>query len=107
MCNIPEKDKVIIDALEEDLKEINEKYGLNLSFRYQDWHDNYELDEYDTYRIVTNDEYDDTIGAAMSREQLDYAMCVLSNFFEYMDWVNKKNDTVKQDISRGLLHHNQ
>lgn len=76
---IPEKDKIIVNSLTEDLNAINAKFGKKYVIRYQDWHDDSECDEWGTYKII-NTETKDSIGAAMSLNELDHAMCVLDEF---------------------------
>jgi len=82
---IPKEDEQIIQSLTEDLEAINKKFGKKYVIKYQDWHDDSEIDEWGTYRIV-NTETNESIGAAMSRNELDNAMCVLDEFIDDIAW---------------------
>lgn len=86
---ITENEKILIHSLLADLQEINHIIPHKLYIEFQDWHNEYSPertdpcpDYYGTYRICN--EYDDElIGVEMTLDELDSALCLLSNFVDY------------------------
>lgn len=80
-----ESKNTLYETLNEEINDINLKYGLNLKVKYQDWHDDSEVDEYNTYRIYDGDRiYTDSIGPALSLGELDVSVCVIDEMMEYL-----------------------
>lgn len=81
-----ERELKIAEALKSEIAEINKTYGTDLYVKYQDWHDDGEIDEYGTYRIVSEDKgFRDSIGGAMNISEFDQAVCSISDLLEYLE----------------------
>lgn len=86
-----ESGKRLLKALLKDLEEINQNGVIKLYIDWIDKHTEYSPervdpcpDYYGMYRIVLEDDPRETIGVEMTLEELDVAICALSNYIEYL-----------------------
>ena len=82
---IPDNEQNLIKSLLDLVEEYN-GYGFNLNIYYQDYHDEYSPerndpcpDYYGCYRLFYNDTM---IGNEMTVNELDNAMCLLTDLFD-------------------------
>ena len=77
----------IINSLLEELKEVNRHSGRMIFIDYQDWHDEYSPertdpcpDYYGYFRLLAENE---NLSTEMTLDELDSAICLISNYQKY------------------------
>lgn len=92
---VPKKEQDLLCALFDDLDEINERTNKKLFIDWQDFHNDCSPewtdpcpDYYGYYTLRFEEEPYEIVGVEMTLDDLDSALCLLSNYTSYVSTSN-------------------